>query len=241
MNRTTRSKLEMGARALEFSRAHPDDSPGYTTAVAQLAEQLATSQQLTDQQREGITESRAATARKSDLRRTMRRRQLVHLARVGRRAARDVPELAQKFELPRDQIPYLAFTSVARTMVAEARRQKELLVKHGLVERVLDSLTDSLDEFDRAMVQGAEGRRIHIGASVNLGAAANEVVQIVKVIDGLNRFRFADDPDLLAAWNAASNVIGPPRAGGQSLPREERGADGRTGGPSETPAIKPAA
>jgi hypothetical protein len=211
MNRTTRSRLEMGARALEFSRAHPDDSPGYSTVLSQLAEQLAISQQLADQQRAGIAESRSATARKGDLRRAMSRRQLVHLSRVARRAAKDEPELARKFELPRDTIPYLAFTSLARTMVAEAQRHKELLVKHGLVERVLDSLTTSLDKFDRAVVQGAEGRRLHIGAGANLDVAAKEVVELVKVIDGLNRFRFADDADLSAAWEAASNVIGPPR------------------------------
>lgn len=30
-------------------------------------------------------------------------------------------------------------------------------------------------------------------------------------MDGLNRVRFAGDPDLLAAWRSASNVIGPSR------------------------------
>jgi hypothetical protein len=49
--------------------------------------------------------------------------------------------------------------------------------------------------------------------------------------------RFADDPDLLAAWKAASNLIGPARTGGQ--------AGGRTGSPHESPPsggeIKPAA
>ena len=61
------------------------------------------------------------------------------------------------------------------------------------------------------MGQGAEGRRMHIGAGVELDVVADEVVEIVRVIDGLNRFRFAGDPDLLAAWRAASNVVGPLR------------------------------
>jgi hypothetical protein len=135
----------------------------------------------------------------------------VHLARAAHRTAKELPELAQKFALPRDPIPYLAFTTLARSMVAEAQRQKELLVRHGLVERVLDSLGQSLDQFDRAVEQGSEGRRVHIGAGANLDVAADEIVQIVKVIDGLNRFRFAEDPDLLAGWRSASNVFGPPR------------------------------
>jgi hypothetical protein len=204
MNARTRRKLEMGARALEFSRAHPDDSPGYTAALAQLAEQLARSEQLAGQQQQGVAEVRAASARKRDLRRSIRQRQLVHVARAAQRAAREVPELAQKFALRREPIPYLTFRTLATTIVAEAQKQKELLVKHGLVERVLDSLTEELKEFDQVMGEGAEGRRMHI--------VADEVVEIVRVLDGLNRFRFADDPDLLAAWRAASNVIGPPKA-----------------------------
>jgi hypothetical protein len=211
MKAATRRKLEMGTRALEFSRAHPDESAGYTAALAQLEEQVTRSAQLATQQREGTVEVRAASARKRDLQRAMRRRQLVHLARAAHRTAKELPELAQKFALPRDPIPYLAFTILARSMVAEAQRQKELLVRHGLVERVLDSLGQSLDQFDRAVEQGSEGRRVHIGAGANLDVAADEIVQIVKVIDGLNRFRFAEDPDLLAGWRSASNVFGPPR------------------------------
>ena len=36
-------------------------------------------------------------------------------------------------------------------------------------------------------------------------------VQVVKLMDGLNRFRFAKDPELLAAWASASNVLATPR------------------------------
>jgi len=100
-------------------------------------------------------------------------------------------------------------------MVEEAQQQKELLVKHGLVEQVLESLGQSLDQFDETVERGAEGRRVHIGAA-DLEAVVGEVVQIVRLLDGLNRFRFADQPDLLAAWGAASNVVGPPVSGGNA-------------------------
>ena len=46
MNAKTRRKLEMGSRALEFSRAHLDESSGYQAAVAQLEEQLQRSTEL---------------------------------------------------------------------------------------------------------------------------------------------------------------------------------------------------
>jgi hypothetical protein len=179
-----------------------------------------------------VVEVRAASARKRDLRRAMRQRQLVHIARAAQRAAKEVPELAQKFALARDPIPYLTFRTLTSTIVVEAQKQKELLVKHGLVERVLDSLTAELKEFDQAIGRGAEGRRVHIGAGVELDVVADEVVEIVRVLDGLNRFRFADDPDLLAAWRAASNVIGPPRAAEKTTAQEAPPSGGE---------IKPAA
>jgi hypothetical protein len=212
MNRHVSSKLEMGARALEFSRAHPVEDAGYVTALQQLEEQLARADQLAKEQERGTTEVHAATARKSALRRTIRGSHLVHLAGVAERAAKEVPELAQKFDLPRLPRRSLAFRTVVRTMAETAQQHKELLVKHGLVEQVLESLAQSLDQFDQTVERGAEGRRVHIGARANLEAVSDEVVQLVKILDGYNHFRFGTAPDLLAAWTAASNVIGPPRA-----------------------------
>lgn len=237
MNARTRSRLEMARRALEFSQAHSDTSPGYTAAVAELAELLARSEQLTDLHRQGIAEVRAASRRKRELRRSIRQGELVHVSAAAQRAAKEQPELAQKFALAREPIPYLTFRSLARTVAAEAEERKDILVKHGLVDSVLGSLTEGLGQFDQAMAQGAEGRRIHVGAAVELDVVAGEAVQIVRVMDGHNRVRFAGDPDLLAAWRSASNVIGPGRTGGRS--------DGRSETPSQTPpsdgAVKPAA
>jgi hypothetical protein len=70
-------------------------------------------------------------------------------------------------------------------------------------------MAQSLARFDEALAQAAEGRRMHVAAAVELEVVAGDVVQIVRVIDGLNRFRFSGDPDLFAAWRSASNVVGP--------------------------------
>jgi len=50
-------------------------------------------------------------------------------------------------------------------------------------------------------------------------------------MDGANHYRFADDADSLAGWESASNVIGPPRSGGQPV--------GRSSGQSTSPATPP--
>ena len=132
----------MGTRALKFSRLHPDASPGYAAALSSLEERLTRAEQLADRQRDGITDVRAATEKKRELRKKMRRTQLMHLARVAK-ATKEVPELAQKFALAPETTAYQTFRTVARGMVAEAQTQKELLVKHGLADTVLDSLVEA--------------------------------------------------------------------------------------------------
>jgi hypothetical protein len=42
-------------------------------------------------------------------------------------------------------------------------------------------------------------RAAHVGASAELDVVARDVVHIVTVMDGLNRARFAEDAELLAA------------------------------------------
>jgi hypothetical protein len=229
MNIRTNRRLEMGARALEFSRAHQVDDAGYTTTVKQLEDQLARAAQLARDQERGAKEVHAATSRKSTLSRTIRHSQLVHLAGVAERAAKELPELASTFDitgLPRRQLP---FRTVARTFLEQAEQHQELLVKHGLVAEVLQGLRRSLDELDQVVERGAQGRRTHIGARANLEASGAEVLQIVRGLDGFNTYRFGSQPDLLTAWISASNVIGPAVSGGQS------------GTPASGGEIKPAA
>jgi hypothetical protein len=212
MEQKVRRKLEAGARVLEFSRAHPDESPGYTTSVEQLQQLLARAAELAIQQQEGAVQVHAASVRKSELRRTIRRHQLVHLARVARRAAREIPEMTQQFRLAHRQSPYLVFKTTTSRMLADAHQQKELLLRHGLHAKVLDTLEHSLDQFDQAAERAVQGRRVHVGASAELGVVADEIGQLIKLLDGFNHFRFTDDSEALAAWISASNVVGPSRA-----------------------------
>ena len=53
------------------------------------------------------------------------------------------------------------------------------------------------------------GRRAHVGASADLDIVADEIVQVVRVMDALNQVRFADDGELLRAWESAANVVTP--------------------------------
>ena len=54
---------------------------------------------------------------------------------------------------------------------------------------------------------------LEVGASAELFAVADEVVQCVTMMDGLHRYRFRRAPELLAGWESVSNVVAGPRSG----------------------------
>jgi len=209
MKAKTRNRIAMGQNVLSFSEVHPDTSAGYATTLASLKERLARAAELISLQHDGFAGVRTTTDQKRDLRRIMLRAQLRHVLRVAELAATEVPEVLQRFVLPRDQTPYVEFQPLAHALVAEALNHKELLVKHGLAETLLNDLVKNLESFDRAMGQGTDARRTHITASAELDEIGDEIVQLVKVMDTLNRSRFHSTVELLAAWESTSNVFGP--------------------------------
>jgi hypothetical protein len=213
MNAESRRKIEMGARALEFSRAHPDTDPGMVTAVARLEQLLAQAAETATVQREGIVHARTASTWKHELHRAMRDIPITHLAEVGRAAARDEPELGKTFGFKPDATTFLAFRTAARSMVATAQEHRELLAKHGLSQSVLDEFVQMLDQFDEAVALGNEGRAAHVGATRAVGKLATEIFRAVRVMDGRNRQRFGGDEQLLGSWIGASTVLGTPRPG----------------------------
>jgi hypothetical protein len=206
MKATTRRKLEMGKRALDFSSAHPESSPGYTAVLAQLKALLARADLLAGQQQDGFLQVRTATLRKRELQKALKQGPLHHLTRVGRLSGADLPDLPEKLVLGKTDT-YFAFRTAARRMLADATANKDLLEQHGLSQTAFDNLNLMLDQFDAAMDQSTSARQAHVGASVELDTLGSQVVDVVMVMDGLNHIRFGKDTELMGAWDSAKNVV----------------------------------
>jgi hypothetical protein len=226
----------MGARVLEFARQHKETSPAFTSAVARLQDRLNRVKELELQQRDGLTSVHLATRRKHDLRRIIRKTHLHHLRSVAEAASVDEPNLIQKFSFPQQPNTYRGFQTSASGMLAEARSRKELLLKHGLAEEVLTGLEVMLDQFEVAAEQATAGRLSHVTAKAELDRLAGEIDQIVDVMKGLVQVRFANQPEVLAAWESASNVVAAPKP-------EEKPESGSTPPAGSAPAgdARPAA
>ena len=82
MNAMSRRKIEMGTRALEFSRANPDTDAGYGVAAAKLAQLVGQAEQLAAAQRDGLIERVSAPPLSDQLRRSILNVPIAHLAQV---------------------------------------------------------------------------------------------------------------------------------------------------------------
>jgi hypothetical protein len=79
---------------------------------------------------------------------------------------------------------------------ALATAKKELFENNVLAESLLDKLGQQVTLLEVATQASYAGPRNHTGARAELGAVAGEIVEIVQVFDGLNRYQFRADPKL---------------------------------------------
>src|SRR5437762_7091028 len=199
MDARLRRRLEMAVRVRDFLRAHRTDGVAEGAALARLEELVQRAEVLAAQQRAGIVATRAATEMRAEVRRALRSKLLLYLSAVGGVAASENLELAAEFRLPRVG-PNQAFVTMARGMLEKATAHKELLVKRGMSETLIADITAAIEEFEQTLEATRAGRREHVGASADLRAVMAEVSEQVKVLDGVVRYRFGDNAELMGAW-----------------------------------------
>jgi len=235
MNAMLRRRLERATRVRDFLRAHRTEG-AEATALTRLEELLKRAEVLAAQQRAGAVAARGSIEQRAQVRRALQGKLLRYLTGVGAVAAKENAALGAQFRLPRTRATNLAFVTLAQGMLAKATEHKDLLVKQGLAEGVLGDIASALEEFEQTLEVTRAARREHpslrsgqaVGASGDLRAVASELGEQVRLLDGLVRYRFGDDAELMTAWASARNVVGPFRS------KAEPGA--------ETPGVvKPAA
>lgn len=218
MNKAVRRRLEMAMRARDFSRAHPSADANYAPVLARLEDRVTRLQTLAKQQQGGFLARRSSAERRRGLRRRLQHELLRHLVTVAQVAAEEEPALAEKFRLPATNGPNETFRSLARGMLEQGQAQRELLVRHGLADRLLEDLSEAVDQFDASVAETNQGRRDHVGARAEMDAVSDEVMRLVELLDGLNRYRFVGQAELLAAWGSARRVVAGPRTGSKEEP-----------------------
>jgi hypothetical protein len=225
MDALLRRRLEMAERVRDFLRAHKTDAVGEGLGLAKLEELIQRAELLGAQQRAGVAVTRAASELRGKLRRELQSKLLLYLRAVGELAAEEDVQLVDQFRLPPSNASDQALIEAARGMLGKATEHKDALLTHGMSPALVDALADAVGDFEQALGSSREGRRGHVGASADLKAVARAIKAQIRVLDGLVRFRFGDQPELMGAWASARNVLGPfktknePEAGGGQTPK----------------------
>jgi hypothetical protein len=210
MQARIRRKLSMVDRVLQFSKAHEATDPGYTRVVERLEQLMSRAGELNELERNGDNGERVAVRRRVQARRTLNR-MLRHLDRVGAVAAHDRAELYGVFDAPDNTANNRSYLAGARDLLASATQHRELLVPCSLGENFIEELTRAIEQFVEATADANAARERHVGARGELPTIAAEAGELVEVLHGFNRARFAEGSAELAAWESARNVFGPIR------------------------------
>jgi hypothetical protein len=214
--------MDMAVRVREFSRAHPSADPNYASVLARLEDGVVRLEMLAKQQEGGYMVSRSSVEKRRALRRRLRDELLRHLVTVAEVAAEESPGIMPRYRMPAGNASNATFQALARKLLDNGQADKELLARHGLSQRLLDDLAQALTQYDASVEESSLGRRDHVAARAELNAVSREILNLVELLDGLNRYRFGAGSATLAAWESARNVVSGPRSA-EPEPAEEPG------------------
>jgi len=212
MRADLRRRLEMAVRVREFFRTHQTDGTTQAGEAQRLEQLVQRAELLASQQRAGVVATRGAVEQRAEVRRVLQSKLLRYLSAVGAAAARENTELGAEFRLPKPRAPNQVFLTIVRGMLEKATALKDLLVKRGMSAKLLDDLSATLAEFEQTLEATRTARLAHVGATGDLLAVLAEISEQVRVLDGLVRYRFGDNEELMSAWASARNVVGPFRS-----------------------------
>ncbi|MGH7515826.1 MAG: hypothetical protein ACREOQ_23240 [Gemmatimonadales bacterium] len=214
----------MASSVRTFSRAHPSTDASYALVLDRLDGTIVRLEELAKQQAGGIATKHSSEERRKDLRRQLHYGLIRQLANAAEDAADEVPGIAEKFQRPSTSATHTAFRAVASKLLEEGRANQEVLAKHGYSGAMMDQLEAGVKEFDGSLQESDDSKQAHVAARAEMKDLGDEIMRIVAILDGFNRYRFHRSPELIVAWESAKHLVG--------------GAQGKEKGP-EVPGTNP--
>jgi hypothetical protein len=209
MNHSTRRIVDMAVRVRDFCRTHPDPTnAGYTAATERLEDRLIRIQALSEQQVSGHLTVTGAVASTEDLRRDIQETMLL-LIGLARAASQEEPELRAGLTRLPVNVSHQEVVTRGRVAIATATSHRDLLLRYGLPDNLLEEFGKQLDEFEAVVNDRNAGRAAHVGARADLSAVKQEIMDLVRQLGAINRYRYRKDAESLAAWKSARNVAWP--------------------------------
>lgn len=205
MKATARAALSRGESATGFCRDHPHDNALYNEALAGADKAL---DDVKTKYGEWLADvgSQYTSTTSLDHFREWLSRQVAKLLRVASAIGRKEPGFDRQFRLPRRRIADVRLIAVFRTILAASEARKADFLRYGIAEGFWDSMRQEIARFEEILQERKASRSGQVGAHTVVDAALVELRGHLDDLDAINTIRFADSPELLAAWKAASKL-----------------------------------
>lgn len=199
---------DTAGRVIAFCHEHPDSNPIVGSAVTTLESLTGRMGGLLEQFESGVNAAGTSSAGKARIRRAVHG-ELEDLQRFADVAAQRQPELAPVFKLPHGHVNQKSFLAVCRSILALVAARRDLLLTYGMPETLPERIAQGLNQYESVEVQKAVSTQRHVGASAEIDRVRHEMLLVLRHLDALQRVRFADNAELLAAWRSAREPHGP--------------------------------
>lgn len=206
MKAEMRSTMQTAGKVLVFNRDHPVTDIGIAPVIGHFDERVARANALIGQQAENTVRSKAAHQARETVRRRLADGLLRLFAESFVLAGEELPAL-RGVKAPRLRAPDPEFILAGERLVEAARSNLEVLGRFGLTAALVDEASGLLEQFRELSAEAKQAYQTRIEASKALDEIRLEITAAISRMDRLNRHRFSEQPEVLARWDEARNVV----------------------------------
>jgi len=212
MNDSERRRYECFLRIKQFGIDNAADFAAIPVAVTNFGV-ITTEVDFLDEQgaeqQEGFGDARGATDVKGTARENLRE-ELSDIARTARSMEYQFDGISDRFRMPRNSSDQ-TLLATGRAWVDEATPIVADFVAYGMAATFVTDLTAACDAFEATFGPQASAIDDHVEATADIGESVRRGMVARRILDGIVRNVYKNDPGKLAAWTSASHIEKPPK------------------------------
>lgn len=135
---------------------------------------------------------------------------LSEMARTARSMAYEFEGIDDKFRLPRNRNDQ-SMLATARNFLIEAENYKQDFIDYEMPATFLSDLGEAVTAFENSLADANSAVGTRVTATANMGEIIRRGMIIRRILDGIVKNKYRDNPGKLAAWATASHIERPPK------------------------------
>jgi hypothetical protein len=210
MNDSDRRRYEMQVRVNQIGVDNAADFTGLaTTKFAELGALVNDLESTSAAQQSGFGEA-AQQFEVKDTARENLRDEMSDISRTAKSMEYAFDGISNKFQFQRNMSD-ATMLAKARAFYTDSLAYNADFIAYGLPSTFRADLNAAADAFEASFATTAAATAEHVAATADEAAKVREGMVIVRILDGIVKNKYADDPGKLAAWISASHVEKAPK------------------------------